>query len=126
MEHYLEVEKIRLGDRLRVAWDWPAALDGREVPPLLVQPLVENAIKHGLAPHKAGGALRIAVAEAGPGLRFSVANDGAPLDPAWSQGTGLSNLAQRLALLGGGSRLELRLEGAWTLAELYLRPGGAP
>ena len=125
VEHYLEVEKIRLGDRLRVSWDWPAALDGRRIPPLLVQPLVENAIKHGLAPRKPGGALRVQVAEEGQGLKFTVANDGEPLDPAWCQGTGLSNLAQRLALLGGGSRLELRRDGDWTLSELFLRPGPA-
>jgi len=123
VEHYLEVEKIRLGDRLRVSWAWPAALDGRQVPPLLVQPLVENAIKHGLAPRKPGGALRLQVAEEGLGLKFTVANAGEPLDPAWSQGTGLSNLAQRLALLGEGSRLELRRDGEWTLSELFLRPG---
>jgi two-component sensor histidine kinase len=128
VEHYLEVEKIRLGDRLRVEWRWPAALDGRSVPPLLVQPLVENAIKHGLAPRKGGGMLRIEVAPEGQGLRFTVANDGEPLDPAWNpatcQGTGLSNLAQRLALLGGGSRLDLGREGAWTRADLLLTPGG--
>ena len=126
VEHYLEVEKIRLGERLRVTWHWPGDLDAREVPPLLVQPLVENAIKHGLAPRKAGGELRIAVAPEGRGLRFTVANDGEPLDPAWYQGTGLSNLAQRLALLGGGSHLALRRDGAWTVAELFLRPGGRP
>jgi hypothetical protein len=122
--HYLEVEKLRLGNRLTVAWDWPEALDRREVPPLLVQPLVENAIKHGLAPRKAGGVLKVSAAEAGSGLRFTVANDGEPLDPAWNQGTGLSNLAQRLALLGDGSRLDLRREGDWTVAEILLRPGG--
>lgn len=126
IEHYLEVEKLRLGERLRIAWDWPVALDAREIPPLLVQPLVENAIKHGLAPRKAGGEVRLAVAEEGGGLRFTVADDGEPLDPAWSPGTGLSNLTQRLALLGGGSRLDLRREGVWTVAELLLRPGGRP
>ena len=119
---YLAVEHLRLGDRLRVLWDWPEALDAREVPPLLLQPLVENAIKHGLAPRKAGGTLRIAVALAGAGLRFQVANDGEPLAPARQDGTGLANLAQRLALLGEGSRLQLRRDEGWTVAELLLRP----
>ena len=124
VQDYLEVEKLRLGGRLRVTWDWPAALDPRAVPPLLVQPLVENAIKHGVARRKEGGDVRIAVALEGLGLRFTVANAGEPLSPAWSQGTGLSNLAQRLALLGGGSRLELKQEGDWTVADLYLCPEG--
>jgi signal transduction histidine kinase len=124
VEDYLAVEALRLGTRLRVAWDWPVALDGWTVPPLLVQPLVENAIKHGLAPRREGGEVRLAVAVAGQGLRFTVANTGAPLPGAWAPGTGLSNLTQRLALLGSGSRLELRREGDLTVAELFLRPGG--
>jgi two-component sensor histidine kinase len=119
---YLALEQLRLGDRLKVAWDWPAALGPRLVPPLLLQPLVENAVKHGLAPRREGGTLALAVAPDGPGLRFRVADDGVPLAPAWRPGTGLANLGQRLALLGGGSRLELRGEGAWTVAELYLAP----
>lgn len=123
---YLGVEQFRLGDRLRVEWDWPTALDARPVPPLLIQPLVENAIKHGLAPRREGGRLVLSAAADGAGLRFRVANDGVPLAPAWTPGTGLANLTQRLALLGGGSRLELRGDGAWTVAELLLLPGGRP
>ncbi|HJW34575.1 MAG TPA: histidine kinase [Holophagaceae bacterium] len=123
---YLAVEQVRLGPRLKVAWDWPAALGRREVPPLLLQPLVENALKHGLALRKQGGTVSIAVAEEGRGLRFTVANDGEPLDPDWRAGTGLSNLAARLRLLGEGSRVALRCDGGRTLAELHLRPGEAP
>ena len=123
---YLAVEQVRLGDRLRVAWDWPAALDTLEVPPLLLQPLVENAIKHGLAPRKQGGDLRLTAAQDGPGLRFTVADNGEPLDPAHPTGLGLGNLAARLALLGGGSGFELRQRDTWTIAELRLWPGGRP
>jgi LytS/YehU family sensor histidine kinase len=126
VQDYLAVEHMRLGRLLRVHWDWPEELAHREVPPLLVQPLVENAIKHGLAPHKGGGELRITAAAEGAGLRFSVADDGIPLDPAWKPGTGLSNLEARLAILGRGSRLQLRQAEGWTLAELWLWPGGAP
>ena len=126
LEDYLAVEHLRLGKRLRVSWEWPEGLGLRVVPPLLIQPLVENAIKHGLAPHKGGGDLRISAAVDGAGLHITVANDGLPLSPSWQQGIGLSNLAARLALLGGGSRLELRQIDSWTLAELWLWPGGAP
>jgi two-component sensor histidine kinase len=126
VQDYLAVEQVRLGKRLRVRWEWPETLDLREVPPLLIQPLVENAIKHGLAPHKAGGELRITAVPEGPGLRFTVADDGVPLNPAWQRGTGLSNLEARLAILGGGSRLDLRQAGSWTLAELWLWPTSAP
>lgn len=126
VQDYLAVEHVRLGRRLRVSWEWPEALDLREVPPLLIQPLVENAIKHGLSPHKEGGEIRITAAPEGSGLRFTVADDGVPLSPSWRRGTGLSNLAARLEILGGGSRMELRQAGAWTLAELWLWPAGAP
>jgi hypothetical protein len=55
---------------------------------------------------------------------MTVADDGAPLDPSWQAGTGLSNLTSRLALLDRGSRIDLRQNGAWTVAELQLWPGG--
>lgn len=50
VERYLALEQIRLGKRLRVTWDWDPALESRELPPLMLQPLVENALKHGIAP----------------------------------------------------------------------------
>jgi hypothetical protein len=126
VEDYLAVERVRLGPRLHVQWDWPEALAQHSLPPLLVQPLVENAIKHGLSPRKEGGTLRIAVAAEGAGLHVTVTNDGAPLNPDWQAGTGLSNLASRLVLLGQGSKLSMRQDGAWTHADLWLRPEGAP
>ena len=126
VEDYLAVEHLRLGDRLRVEWNWPDTLSAFRLPPLLLQPLVENAIKHGLSPSKRGGTLRISAASDGSGLLMTVADDGAPLDPSWQPGTGISNLASRLALLGGGSRINLRQDGTWTVAELRLWPGGAP
>jgi hypothetical protein len=119
LEDQLALETLRLGPRLAVDWDWPEALGGVLVPPLLVQPLVENAVKHGIAPRPGGGALRLAAAMEGGRLRITVANTGLPPDPARPDGTGLANLKARLALLEG-ARLELRREGPWTVAELRL------
>lgn len=127
LERQLGVETLRLGDRLRVHWDWPAELDSLEVPPLLVQPLVENAIKHGLAPHESGGELRLgAWRGAGGGLAVEVANTGCPLDPNWREGVGLSNLVARLTILGRGNGLSLHQDGDWTRATLTLGPEVAP
>jgi sensor histidine kinase YesM len=121
LEDYLAVEQVRLGSRLQVSWEWPEALNDRRVPPLLVQPLVENAIKHGLSPEEKGGRLLVSVAvREGDLLHIHVANDGKPLDPAWREGTGLANLAARLALIGGGSRMELSQQGNLTVADLYV------
>jgi hypothetical protein len=119
LEDQLALEALRLGPRLAVDWAWPASLDALPVPPLLVQPLVENAVKHGIAPHPGGGALRLEACLEGRALRVVVANTGRPLDPAAPPGTGLANLRARLALLGG-ARLDLRQDGAWTVAELRL------
>jgi len=125
LEGYLAIEALRLGSRLKVEWDWPEALDGLGVPPLLVLPLVENAIKHGLAPERGGGLLRLEAAWIpGAGLRIRICNTGRPLIPGTAQtGTGLRNLRARLALLGSGtSLLELDTLHGWTVAHLALAP----
>ena len=121
VEKYLALEHIRLGHRLRVAWDWDADLESRQLPPLLLQPLVENAIKHGVAPHRGGGELRIFLQAEGDHLRLGVANTGQPLAEDASEGVGLRNLRERLTLLGERPEtLRLRREGTWTVAELHM------
>jgi hypothetical protein len=121
LEHYLDIEEIRLGKRLEVAWAWPGWADRLELPPLLLQPLVENAIKHGISPLPEGGVVRIVV-ERKPGrLALSVANNGVPLDARVSEGTGLGNLRGRLHLMPSlDPRLELLVEDGWTVARLNL------
>ncbi len=125
LERYLAIEALRLGPRLRVEWAWPEALNPLGVPPLLILPLVENAIKHGLAPDRTGGRLRLEADRlAGGSLRVRIRNTGRPLvQDAATEGTGLRNLRARLALLGSGrSRFDLRREGEWTVAEVDLAP----
>jgi hypothetical protein len=125
LERYLAIEALRLGSRLKVEWLWPEALDALQVPPLLVLPLVENAIKHGLAPERSGGVLRLDLQRLPDrGLSVRILNTGRPLVQSDSPGgTGLRNLRARLALLGSGtSRLELRSEESWTVAHLILAP----
>ncbi len=121
LEQYLALEHIRLGTRLRVAWEWDRELESLELPPLLLQPLVENAIKHGIAPHRGGGEMRIFLQVEGERLRLGVANTGQPLVAEAPEGIGLQNLRERLALLGERpDALRLRREGPWTVAELFL------
>jgi sensor histidine kinase YesM len=119
IQRYLEIEAIRLGDRLQVEWHWSPELDGLPAPPLLLQPLVENAIKHGISPNPAGGTLRIDGLKMGGGFLLRVANTGAPLGAGHREGTGLGNLRERMALLPAPRpSLDLRQEGDWTVAEL--------
>ncbi len=122
LKHYLGIEEIRLGARLQVKWDWPEWADALTLPPLLLLPLVENAIKHGIAPHPEGGTLRIGVARTSRDLVFRVANTGQLFQSGQAEGTGLHHLRERLALTPRlDASLELRSEDGWTLAELRVR-----
>ena len=121
VQRFLAVENLRMGDRLRVAWDWDPELDGVMAPPFLLQPLVENALKHGLAPAPAGGELVIGLRREGTGLRLRVSNTGRPLGLVPGQGIGLQNLEARLKLAyGSGATFHLHSEGGTTLAEVVL------
>jgi two-component system LytT family sensor kinase len=104
VEHYLDIERERFEERLRVRVDVPAWLRGVAIPSLVVQPLVENAIKHGVAPSASGGdvevlADRVDATEGSPRLRVIVRNTGAPLSAGHRPGgdhVGLENVARRL------------------------------
>jgi hypothetical protein len=123
VEGLLALEQFRLGDRLQVTWVWDTALEALLAPPLLLQPLVENAIKHGIAPHRAGGELEIGLAGTPESLRVWVANTGSPFKQEADSGMGLSNLRQRLALLPGEpGKLEIGMVAGRTLAELRFKP----
>ena len=129
VERHLALERLRLGRRLRESWDWPEALDALEVPPLMIQPLVENALKHGVSVAVGGGSLDVRVTREAGRLHVRVANTGpAPRleeGPEEGPGMGLRNLRERLRLLGAPvDALRLRREGDWTVAELVLEVKG--
>jgi signal transduction histidine kinase len=97
---YLDIEKTRFGDRLRFSFDVPDSVLGCSVPPLAVQTLVENAVKHVVAPSRTGGAITVGAAVAGGVLTVSVSDSG-PGVGAGSivPGHGLDNLRSRLEVL---------------------------
>ena len=113
LELYLGIQRERYRDRLRVEIEVdPAALTA-EVPWLLLQPLVENALKHGIEPLTAGGVVRIHVRAHSGRLTLSVSDNGPGLDenfnPAQSTGIGLRNTRERLArLYGEKQQFEIR------------------
>ncbi len=119
VEAYLAMEEMRLGERLRVEWLWPAWADAVVLPPLFLQPLVENAIKHGISPCGAGGDLRISCAREGGWVALAVANTGMALGSAPRHGVGLANLEARLNLwMEGAGAFTLAQDGPWTVAEV--------
>jgi len=108
LSDYLALMQLRMGERLRVRLDLPAELGGIAIPPLLLQPLVENAIKHGLEPHVAGGKLRVSAAREGGRLVLQVADSGAGLTATTElreigTGFGLKQVRERLAHRYGDS-----------------------
>jgi hypothetical protein len=121
LERYLNVQALRLGARLQVEWDWDSGLDALQVPPLLLQPLVENALKHGIAPQAGLGTLRISGKRDAGRARLEVRNTGRTPGSPRAEGTGLRNLKERLHLAyGGKAGFDLVREGDWTVAHLDL------
>jgi sensor histidine kinase YesM len=103
VDDYLALESMRLAERLQIVRDVdPQAADAR-IPVMLLQSLVENAIKHGIAPLKRGGTLRISAQVVGGELRIEIENPRAsgPVTQPESQGVGLTNASKRLRLLFG-------------------------
>jgi Histidine kinase len=107
---YLALMQIRMGERLQTRFELPEALADLPVPPLLLQPLVENCIKHGLEPAVAGGRIDMRAARDGAMLVLSVRDTGAGLATSSVEGTkfGLVQVRERLAALyGEGASLTL-------------------
>lgn len=98
---YLELEQQRFGARLRVEWAIDPAVEDCPLPPLILQPLVENALHHGVAARLEGATIRVTAAESAGTLAISVDDDGPGFPAAHEEGTGLGNLRQRLASLYG-------------------------
>ena len=96
VEAYLGIERARLGDRLRVTVEVPEALETAQVPPLALQVLVENAIKHGVAPLEQGGEVRIGAEQKDGALHLWVEDPGPGVSALQGTGTALATLRQRL------------------------------
>jgi two-component system LytT family sensor kinase len=100
---YLDIEKVRFPRRLKVEFDVPQELESARLPALILQPLVENAIKHAVSPTRDTVTLRIAAREAGPGrFTIEVSNYGGRPKPGENgapdgTGVGIGNVCQRLA-----------------------------
>lgn len=109
---YLEIQKVRFPDRLITEFEVEPSTLPVTIPSLLLQPLVENAIDHGIAQLPDGGAIRIHSHHAGEKLVLQVTNSGV-LRPAFSEGVGIRNTRQRLAqTYGGRQSFSIRDEGA--------------
>ena len=108
---YLEVEQVRFGGKLRLVEDVDPACANCEVPALLIQPLVENAVKHGIALLQEGGEITMQGRRDKDTMRFTIENPFDPDAPASRSGIGLENVRQRLeARFGNAARMEIHVE----------------
>jgi len=119
---FLQVLQVRMGSRLRYTVDVPADLGAFTLPPMLLQPIVENAIRHGLEPKVEGGEVAFRARREGGDVVIEIADTGVGFAPTTRGGVGLANLRDRLKLLYGdraalaigenapaGTRVTLRL-----------------
>jgi signal transduction histidine kinase len=105
--NYLEVIAIRMGPRLKFALALPSELASIEIPPMLLQPLVENAVKHGLEPKVEGGMVSATARSDGRSLVLEVADTGGGGGAEGGAGVGLANVRERLAAAyAGAARVE--------------------
>jgi sensor histidine kinase YesM len=133
---YLEIERARYGERLRYSFHVPAELEGVAVPPLALQTLVENGVKHAVATRREGGDLRVSCRYDGERVVLDVSDDGSGFaadserEASGGQGSGhgLETLEGRLAaLFGDDARLSVAREGGRTVVSIALpgTPSGA-
>ncbi len=124
LEDYLAIEQVRFSDRLRVRWSVEDRARRALVPGFILQPLVENAIKHGVAKRADAGLIEIGARIAGDELELSVRDDGVGMTEVQAEGVGLSNTRERLRTMygerasmtfrapdGGGTEVVLRIPG---------------
>jgi two-component system, LytTR family, sensor kinase len=102
IEQYLGIEQVRFADRLRV--EWPVEERARDalVPEFILQPLVENAIRHGFAKRADASTITIGARVVGSTLELTIGDDGSGFDIAQPAGVGLTNTRERLSVLYGG------------------------
>jgi len=121
IDEYVDVERIRFEERLRVAKVIDPALLTARVPPMLVQTLVENAVKHGVAPRAGGGDIRLEAGVRDGHIEIVVSNSGPFVPASNDEGFGLQGAVERLRLMYGTlASLVVRGDGDRTVATLVL------
>lgn len=129
LDAYLNVVAMRMSGRLTLRWEVPPALRSCELPPLSVATLVENAVKHGIAPRPEGGEIEIRAVASGGMLEVSVTDTGVGFTGSGGTGIGLASIRSRLnTLYGAGASLNLENNlpcGVRARLRLPMRPMGA-
>jgi hypothetical protein len=122
VKSYIDIEKVRFGDKLCGSVEVPEGLEDAQVPPMSVQSLVENAVKHGITSQSAGGEFWVTAYAENGGMRIEVIDSGPGFDlTAIRPGHGLDSLVQRLdALFGAKARLNVFRREGYSVVEMLL------
>jgi sensor histidine kinase YesM len=98
---YLDIQKVRMGDRLSFTIELPDALNQFPFPPMLLQPIVENAVEHGLSPRVEGGTIKVKASERNSAVRIEICDTGNGFPTIEKSGVGIANVKERIRLLYG-------------------------
>lgn len=100
-QRYLAIEQVRFGERIQIEWSLDDTAAGARLPPLLLQPLVENAVKHGVEPSASGARIRVSTQRRGASVVIKISNTVAPglAHRSTGHGLALTNVRERLSLL---------------------------
>jgi two-component system sensor histidine kinase AlgZ len=130
LERYASIEQLRLGERLRIVWELDAAPADAILPPLVLQPLLENAVYHGVEPSTEPAEVLVRIAQRGSRLHVLIEN---PYSEAHAHHAGnrmaIENIRERLMLFfDAEARLDARIEGGRYIAEIVMpyRPAPKP
>jgi two-component system LytT family sensor kinase len=126
IQAYLEIEKLRLGDRLETEIVVSEAAQAAMIPTLSIQPLVENAVKHGIAAKEGAGRVSLTAEKTALGLRIRVEDTGVGFEESGKHsgrgaGVGLENVRRRLSLCyGAAAALEIQSTGAGSVVTFVI------
>jgi two-component system LytT family sensor kinase len=127
IDNYLSIEEVRFGEKLSITKEIGQGTGSFELPTMILQPLVENAVKHGISRKSDGGFVRIATSRTGKGVEITIENDGPEegpyrLEEMLSKGIGLRNVKERLELYacGKGSLEIAPRDGGGAVVRLFV------
>ncbi len=121
VREYLEIEKVRMGERLDYTFQVDSDVEKIRIPPMVIQMLVENAVKHGLSPKREGGKVSVNISKLDNAVKLEVEDTGVGFEPGQPQnGFGLKSIQQRLQLLYNNAKFDIVKPASGTLVRIVL------
>ncbi len=121
VREYLEIEKVHMGERLDYTFQVDTDVEMIRIPPMVIQMLVENAVKHGLSPKREGGKVSVNISKLDNAVKLEVEDTGVGFEPGQPQnGFGLKSIQQRLQLLYNNAKFDIIKPASGTLVRIVL------